>query len=115
VWVYGGEIEYTATGVAGRISATQLEDEILYADDRTGPVLEHLENYARDLFFLKLEDWRSEHEYRYVAPPKGEEYEHFTGKSLRAVAVGPAFPPWANPAILAACKRARSGWGLDCG
>ncbi len=107
VRLYGGEVEYTRTGLVGRVSATQLEKDVLYADDRAGPFRDHLERYVRDLFFLKLEDWRSEHEYRYVALTEGEEYEHIhTRGSLRAVVVGHAFPTWANPAILAACRGA---------
>jgi len=53
----------------------------------------HVENHIADLFFTKLPDWESEHEYRYVVLSDDESRNPAPfGDSLRAVILGERFP-----------------------
>jgi hypothetical protein len=55
----------------------------------------HLEIHALELFFRKLEDWSTEHEYRYIVFDKDSvETQILFGDALRAVIVGERFPTW---------------------
>lgn len=67
-------------------------------------VAAHLERFRNELFFVKIKDWESEHEFRYVALTEGEDFESVeTRGALRAVMVGHEFPRWQIPAVLKAC------------
>jgi hypothetical protein len=65
----------------------------------------HLKMHAQELFFRKLEDWITEHEYRYLILHEDsvEAYAPFDD-ALRAVIVGERFPKWQIPGAAKACS-----------
>lgn len=59
------------------------------------------------LFFTKILDWQTEHEYRFVAiaedsSPLSIDY----GEALEYVIAGNQLPEWERPAVVAACQQA---------
>jgi hypothetical protein len=68
-------------------------------------LMKHWRSHAKELFFRKLEDWMTEHEYRYVILDGGtnETYVHYGG-SLRAVIVGEGFQDWQLPGAAEVCS-----------
>jgi hypothetical protein len=69
--------------------------------------VDHIENYRDDFFFLKSDDWASEHEFRaLLLSPEGEyAYVEFDD-ALRAIVLGEGFPAWQIPGALDACQQA---------
>lgn len=79
--------------LAGEVTAKQVAD--------------YVEQNHEALFFYKVRDWETEHEYRF-ATTSGERKELFVnfGESLAGVIVGERFPGWERPAAVAACSKA---------
>jgi Protein of unknown function (DUF2971) len=68
----------------------------------------HIEVHAAELFFRKLEDWASEHEYRFLALDDEERVVYAPyGDALRAVIIGERFPDWQLAAAARACSIAQ--------
>jgi hypothetical protein len=89
------EVEYTAGGVALTGADSLMDARIFDESTRQQAVLDYLESNRRELFFLKTDDWQSEHEFRAVLFDVADDYV-FTdyGDALRAVVVGEKFPDW---------------------
>jgi hypothetical protein len=66
-------VTYTNTGLAGSHAST-----ILLSPDAPGSkqAREHIERHAIEFLFMKLSDWESEHEYRFVEPSQTAEYSY---------------------------------------
>lgn len=64
-------VKYAKTGLAGSYATN-----ILLSPDETGSeqARRHLEKHATEFLFMKLSDWESEHEYRFVEPSETDEY-----------------------------------------
>jgi hypothetical protein len=66
-----GTVKYANTGLAGSRAST-----ILLSPDEPGSqqARRHMEKHATEFLFMKLSDWESEHEYRFVEPSETVEY-----------------------------------------
>lgn len=97
------EVDYTRMGVAGWNSTTTLEKS-------APPLNEFIVANMRELFFLKSDDWASEHEYRITYFPStrlaGSDEPHFLPyrQALVAVVVGERFPEWQLEGAHRACR-----------
>jgi hypothetical protein len=90
-----GEVEYTAGGVALTDADTLIDARIFDESTRRQAVLDYLEAHRAELFFLKTDDWRSEHEFRAVLFDVADDYAFTSyGDALRAVVIGEKFPDW---------------------
>jgi hypothetical protein len=110
-----GAVDYTPAGFAvsqaGAITLDQFHESSLEDD-----VAHHVVRHHRDFFFLKTEDWASEHEYRFVFKRADREQavaeflptEHLVryGRALRYVVVGEKFPAWQVPGAREVAERA---------
>jgi hypothetical protein len=93
--VASSEVEYTPGGIALSEANLLLDPAILRDDKREQAVLDHLEKHQKELFFLKTDDWRSEHEFRAVLSDVSDDYAFASyGDALRAVVIGEEFPEW---------------------
>lgn len=65
--------KYAKTGLAGSVASN-----IVLSPDETGreQAGRHLEKHAAEFLFMKLSDWESEHEYRFVEPSETNEYSY---------------------------------------
>ena len=79
-------------------------------------MMEHIQRHYQDFFFLKTDDWRSEHEYRVVVLDQANDFSFipFEG-SLASVILGEAFPGWQIPGAASPCQAAgiplfKIGW-----
>jgi hypothetical protein len=66
----------------------------------------HLLQHVDELFFRKLEDWRTEEEFRYVLLDTDDADISVPTFGLRAVVVGERFPDWQLASAAEACKGA---------
>jgi hypothetical protein len=56
---------------------------------------DHVKKHARDFYFLKVSDWASEHEYRFIEPSTNDDYSYVdVGDSFVGVIAGHRFPTW---------------------
>jgi hypothetical protein len=92
-----------------------MQKPMLDLDDLAGDVTaEQVSSYIEEnheaLFFHKVLDWETEHEYRF-STTSGDLEEPLVdfGDSLVGVIVGERFPPWERPGALASCRRAGVG------
>jgi Protein of unknown function (DUF2971) len=125
-----GEVVYTEAGIAGSTLRYLSDPRIFDAGQRAGAVTEFIERNTADFFFLKTDDFKTEHEYRIVmmagdesvaATPgspvsfEGEFAYVEYGNALVAVVVGERFPNWQLLGASRACERANAllgkvGW-----
>jgi hypothetical protein len=107
-----GDVRYTPAGIAESAMCSIIDDRIFDPDQRADAVAAFIEKNSDDFFFLKSDDFETEHEYRAVlmadenaelgqedavVTTKGE-YAHVNyGDSLVAVIVGERFPNWQLP------------------
>jgi hypothetical protein len=107
-----GDVRYTPAGIAESAMRSIIDDRIFDPDQRADAVAAFIEKNSDDFFFLKSDDFETEHEYRAVlmadenaelgqedavVTTKGE-YAHVNyGDSLVAVIVGERFPNWQLP------------------
>jgi hypothetical protein len=125
------EVVYTEAGRAGSNSLRFLSDPRIFdAGQRADAVTEFIEGNIADFFFLKTDDFKTEHEYRIVIMPGDEsvpaapgspvsfegEFAYVEyGDTLVAVVVGERFPNWQLLGANRACERANAllgkvGW-----
>jgi hypothetical protein len=98
-----GPVRYTRAGLA-ETPAISLGGLAAGADG-TRLAREHLNNLAKDLFFLKLLDWKSEHEYRFMEPGQDDNYSSIQLEdTLAGVILGHRFPRWQVASALTICK-----------
>lgn len=87
-------MEYTPAGIADS-AATFLTSRVMDPATRDEAVSEYLVNSRQELFFLKTDDWATEHEFRAVLAGSDDEYAYFFFKqALVAVILGEHFPEW---------------------
>jgi hypothetical protein len=99
-----GEVAYTPSGYAGSEGKKLTDPRIFEAQLRANAVTEHIERHYRDFFFLKTDDWSTEHEYRAVILGHDDEFAFVPfGESLAAVIIGETFPAWQAPGAVSAC------------
>jgi hypothetical protein len=106
-----GEIDYTAAGMAGSTVLRYFDDPRIFegSGPRSTAIADFVESNNRDFFFLKSDDFETEHEYRAVVMPgkagesaydnqavtiKGDYVYVDYGHALAAVIVGERFPNW---------------------
>jgi hypothetical protein len=106
-----GSVSYTVAGIAGS-ELRHLMDQEFYDDDRAeGAATRHLEEFRRDFFFLKTEDYLSEHERRVVLFAPDDEYAYVRyGDSLQALVLGEQFPADRAQEGIDLC----TGLGIEC-
>ena len=97
------EVDYGANGMEKPLlDLNELPDEIT-----TELVGDYVERNHDILFFHKVLDWETEHEYRFVTTtPDGKTPFVEFGAALVGVIVGEKFPRWARPGVIAACEEA---------
>lgn len=86
----GRAVEYTRTGLAHSFASA-----IMLTSPEPGrdQARRHLEQHADQYFFLKLSDWESEHEYRFIEPSETEDYTYVEfGPTLVGFMAGHKFP-----------------------
>lgn len=97
---YHQPVQYTGRGmekpIVERSADTPIPDQ----------VVPYIEKNHVSLFFTKMLDWETEHEYRFVAISDETPLELDYGSSLTAVIAGERFPGWEYPAAIAACREA---------
>jgi Protein of unknown function (DUF2971) len=123
-------VDYTEAGIAGSELRFLRDDRIFDAAQRADAITDYIEKNAREFFFLKTDDFKTEHEYRIVimtgdesvAPAPGSpvsfagEFAYVEyGDALVAVVVGERFPNWQLLGANRACERANAllgkvGW-----
>jgi hypothetical protein len=97
-----GVVSYTKTGLGGTAAATLLPRVGVTSEQLAE---DHLAKHARPLFLLKLDDWKSEHEYRFVELAPGGDYTYVGFEdSLAAVIVGKEFPAWQVYGAIEMCR-----------
>lgn len=94
-----GEVIYTAAGIAGSRARTLVA--VLDGDgDRASAesIAQFVTENEQDLFFLKTDDWSSEHGFRLLLDVASDEYA-FVGyaDTLAVVMLGERFPEWQIP------------------
>jgi len=105
--MYLHNVRYTQTGVTGSGSFLVIDKRIFTDSTREQAVIDYMESERRDLFFLKSEDWRTEHEFRALLVESDDEYAFVDYRdSLRAVVLGEKFPERLRAGAQAACKAA---------
>jgi Protein of unknown function (DUF2971) len=124
------EVVYTEAGIAGSTLRYLSDPRIFDAAQRADAVTEFIERNTADFFFLKTDDFKTEHEYRIVIMAGDEpdasapgspvsfegEYAYVEyGDALVAVVVGERFPNWQLLGANRACERANAllgkvGW-----
>ncbi len=98
-----GPVRYTRAGLA-ETPAISLGG-LAPGADGAQLAREHLKSLAKDLFFLKLLDWKSEHEYRFMEPGHDAEYSSVQIEdTLAGVILGHRFPHWQVASVLTICK-----------
>lgn len=119
------EVVYTEAGIAGSTLRFLTDTRIFDADQRADAVTEFIERNIDDFFFLKTDDFKTEHEYRIVitgdesvaaAPGSPVSFEgEFAyvkyGDALEAVLVGERFPNWQLLGANRTCERAGARLG----
>jgi hypothetical protein len=70
-------------------------------------VTAYIEENHELLFFHKVRDWETEHEYRFSTTSSDKDQLFIDyAESLVGVIVGEKFPDWERPAAIAACRKA---------
>jgi hypothetical protein len=105
------EVLYSNTPRQGHEHARSLNAATLTQEgdgDIEVGVRRHVSIHAGELFFRKLEDWASEHEYRFLVLDDNKRVVYAPyGDALRAVIIGERFPAWQLAAAARACTTAQ--------
>jgi hypothetical protein len=97
------EVRYTPEGIAGSRSLWVVTDTRLHdAKTRKEAIEAYVADNYDDLFFLKADDWATEHEFRALLVDADDEYA-FAGyaSALHTVVLGKDFPDWQIPGAAA--------------
>lgn len=88
--VRAAAVRYTRTGLAGSLASSIM---LTHEEPGSDQARQHLTKHADEYFFLKLTDWESEHEYRFVEPSESEDYSYVEFRStLVGFIAGHKFP-----------------------
>lgn len=103
-----GAVEYTPAGIAlSAATFINLGEDLMNAATREQAMAEYLVSHRQDLFFLKTDDWASEHEFRAVLAGNEDEYAFADyGGSLVAVVLGEKFLDWQVAGAREVCDKA---------
>ena len=104
---WADEVRYTQRGILDELAATVMAPSNPGADLTAEELTqEHVDKHVKSIFFTKLMDWQSEHEYRFVESSTDEEYTSVDiGETLAGVILGHKFPDRQTPDVLALCDR----------
>jgi Protein of unknown function (DUF2971) len=104
---YMDEVRYTPAGIAESATRSIMDDRIFDPVQRDEAVDDYIENHHHDFFFLKSEDFRTEHEYRAVLMAGDADYASVDYRdALVAVVVGERFPDWQIAGAAEICEEA---------
>lgn len=102
-----GPVGYTPTGLYGDGAASFT---LQPGQDANQLVEAHIRQHGRSLWFTKLQDWESEHEYRFVEPSATDDFSYVEFEdSLLGLVVGHAFPEWQVASLRSICDSADVG------
>jgi hypothetical protein len=88
-----GEVDYSAGGIAMTEADMLVDPRIFNERTRERAALDYIEQHRRELFFLKTDEWRSEHEFRAVLYDAANDYAFGDyGDALRGLVIGANFP-----------------------
>lgn len=105
--LYLNEVRYTPAGIAESATQNLIDERILDTAQRPTAIAEYIENNYTDFFFLKSNDFETEHEYRAVLMAGDDDYAHVRYKeALAAVIVGERFPAWQLAGASEVCAKA---------
>ena len=94
---WGHAVTYKHRGILEDAAATVLLPSNLRATDLRS---DHLRKHLQSIFFTKLTDWQSEHEYRFVESSWNERRTFVDiGDTLAGVILGWRFPGWQTPGV----------------
>ena len=100
-------VRYTWAGIAGSDASIMVDPRIFDDSTREQAVLDYMKLHNGDLFFLKSDDWKTEHEFRVVLAAAEDEYAFVDyGDALRAVVLGEQFPEWQVAGAQKICEAA---------
>jgi Protein of unknown function (DUF2971) len=106
---YLGDVSYTAAGYAASVGKTLTDPRIFDSETAQVALFEHIHRHRQDFFFLKSDDWRTEHEYRAVIFGHAADFACVPfADSLAAVILGEQFPAWQVEGAVRACVDART-------
>lgn len=125
-----GEVVYTEAGIAGSKLRDLSDPRIFDAGQRTDAVTQFIEGNTDDIFFLKTDDFKTEHEYRIVIMAGDQSVAAASGSRVSfdgefacvdygdafvAAFVGERFPNWQLLGANRVCERANAllgkvGW-----
>jgi hypothetical protein len=109
---YVEPVRYTAAGIAESATRNLIDDRIFDPEQRADAIAEYIEAHHDDFFFLKSDDFASEHEFRAVLMEDGDEYAYVDyDDALVAVIVGERFSNWQLLGAKRACERANAMFG----
>lgn len=105
---YLGDVRYTEAGIAESATRSIMDDRIFNAEERDEAIDEYIDTHHRDFFFLKSDDFRSEHEFRAVllAGDFDDDVHIDYRDALVAVVVGERFPDWQIAGAAEICNEA---------
>jgi hypothetical protein len=103
--VYLGNVRYTQAGIAQSAARTIIDQRIFDPEQRVRAVAEYVDKNYEDFYFLKTDDFASEHEFRAVLMSEGQDFAYVEfGDALVAVILGERFPDWQIPGAQQACE-----------
>lgn len=97
------EVAYTHRGILDEAAAT-----VFLPSDLAWPDLsrDHVRKHLKSIFFTKLTDWQSEHEFRFVESSMDETHTFVDyGNTLVGVILGWRFPEWQTPGAFMLCDQ----------
>lgn len=103
-----GPVAYTEGGWSSSDASNALLED--FQQDRLEQdARSYVERNRNDVFFLKTDDWRSEHEYRFVVDTPGlTDHDLMTvsfGSAVRTVVLGEAVPTWQEAGARQVCEQ----------
>jgi hypothetical protein len=104
-----GEVVYANAPLESHVKARALDVTRLSVEgegDIRAGLHAHIDRHSPELFFRKLEDWRSEREYRYLLLDQDAGVVAVPHRGLRGVIVGERFPSWQLAGAAAVCHDA---------
>lgn len=92
---WAGAVNYTRRGILENPAATLMAN---LGTPAASVVHEHVQQQRDWIFFTKLLDWESEHEYRFIESSMDDGYSYVDiGDALSGIIVGHGFPDWQMP------------------
>jgi Protein of unknown function (DUF2971) len=106
------QVAYTQRGILENPAATLMASSATADADKI--VAEHVRVQLRWLFFTKLREWQSEHEYRFVESPTDDGCTFVdVGDTLTGVILGWKFPEWQARGAREICESVDAMLWLD--